>query len=200
AKFYKNPVFSSIMNYYVGREASILVLPWDSEPVLLFQNKEGTDMKRIFSILVFSCLFFLIGIQTSFAETDRIRGAERFETAVEISKTGWESSEYVIIANGFSFPDALAGGPLAYPHDAPILLTRVSGLSDETKAESKRLSASKAIILGGTAAISEDVVEQLEDLGLEVERIGGKDRYITAALISEKISSTQAVLANGMNF
>ncbi|WP_453993292.1 cell wall-binding repeat-containing protein [Bacillus nitroreducens] len=157
-------------------------------------------MKRIFSVLVFSCLFFLIGIQTSFAETDRIRGAERFETAVEISKTGWESSEYVIIANGFSFPDALAGGPLAYTHDAPILLTRVTSLSDETKAEIKRLKASKAIILGGTAAISEDVVEQLEDLGLEVERIGGKDRYITAALISEKIPSTQAVLANGMNF
>lgn len=141
-----------------------------------------------------------MGIQDSYAATERIEGEDRFETAVEISKAGWESSEYVIIANGLSFPDALAGGPLAYRYDAPILLTRTTKLAERTLEEIERLSASKAVVLGGTVAISQDVVDQLEAKGLTVERIGGKDRFATAALIAEKIPSKQAVLANGMDF
>lgn len=88
----------------------------------------------------------------------------------------------VVIARDDNFPDALAAGPLLA--DAPLLLTPTSHLHDDVAAEIQRLSPRHAIVLGGTAAISPDVVVQLEGLGLDVRRIGGADRVATAALIA----------------
>lgn len=87
--------------------------------------------------------------QIDFTDTaERISGADRYQTAIEVSKQGWEQSETVVIARGDSFPDALAGAPLAYKLDAPILLTKSNKLSSEVKIELNRLGAEKAVILG----------------------------------------------------
>ena len=130
----------------------------------------------------------------------RISGIDRYETAIAISQTGWESADTVVIATAGNFPDALAGGPLAYLEDAPILLTRSHKLHSETREEIERLGAGKAIILGGSGAVSDAVEAELDEMNLETERVGGKTRYETAALIAEKLDSTRAVVANGLNF
>lgn len=54
---------------------------------------------------------------------ERLWGSDRYGTAVEISKKGWTASEYVIIARGSGYTDALCAGPLARKYNAPILLT-----------------------------------------------------------------------------
>lgn len=132
---------------------------------------------------------------------DRIAGADRYETAVEISKQGWDASNTIVLARGDHFPDALAGSPLAYHMDAPILLTK-ERLPAEVKKEIQRLGAEKAVVLGGTEAVSPFVENQLKGLGLTVQRIGGKDRFVTAANIAAVLNGEpeQAVLANGMDF
>lgn len=57
------------------------------------------------------------------------------------------------------------------------------------------------IILGGNEAVSGVVEEELTALGLEVERVGGRDRYETAGLIAKKLpDSDTAVLSNGGSF
>ncbi|QGS69556.1 S8 family serine peptidase [Oceanobacillus sp. 143] len=43
----------------------------------------------------------------------RIFGTSRYDTAVEVSKDGWDSADTVILAQGKEFADALAGIPLA---------------------------------------------------------------------------------------
>lgn len=136
------------------------------------------------------------------SSTERIKGETRYETAVEISKAGWTSADTVVIARGDSFPDALAGAPLAYKHDAPILLTDKDVLTKSVKEEIARLGAKNVIILGGTAAVDNYVEYQLEGMGLDVERIGGKDRWATAANIAARMGGTpeKAVIANGNNF
>ncbi|WP_409252056.1 cell wall-binding repeat-containing protein [Bacillus sp. SCS-153A] len=136
------------------------------------------------------------------AGTERIMGETRYETAVEISKAGWESAETVVIARGDSFPDALAGAPLAYKHNAPILLTDKGALTRVVKEEISRLGAKNVIILGGTGAVDNFVEYQLEGMGLDVERIGGKDRWETAANIAARLggSPEKAVMVNGNNF
>ena len=131
---------------------------------------------------------------------DRFSGTDRYKTAVEISKNGWNTSDVVILAKGRDFPDALAGGPLAYQENAPILLTNLNELTMDTENEIERLKAHKVIILGGTGAISPKVESQLQAMGLNVERIAGKNRYETAALIAKKIPSSKAIVANGSNF
>ncbi len=113
----------------------------------------------------------------------RLSGSCRYETAVKISRAGWPAgADTVIITGGDNFPDALAGVPLAYVLDAPILLTPTGYLHNHTWNEIISLGASHAIILGGTGAVSDNVRHDLENnLGLTVERIAGACRYETAA-------------------
>jgi len=133
-------------------------------------------------------------------KTNRIAGSSRYSTAVAISQEGWATSDTVILATGVDFPDALAGGPLAYKENAPILLTKPTSLSAETELEIKRLKAKKVIILGSKGAISLEVEAKLKSMGVAVERIGGSNRFDTAALIAKRLPSNQAVIAYGFNF
>ncbi len=135
-------------------------------------------------------------------QVERVSGEDRYKTAIEVSKQGWEEADTVVIARGDSFPDALAGAPLAFKEDAPILLTKSKRLSAEVKAEIERLGAKKAIILGGTGAVSDYVGYQLKGEGLSVERIKGADRYETAANIAARLdgSPDKAVIADGRNY
>lgn len=133
---------------------------------------------------------------------ERISGDTRYDTAVSIASNGFEAADTVILAQGTGFADALAGAPLAFKMDAPILLTEVNHLTESTKSELKRLGAKKVIILGGEEAVSKRVSKTLDEMGLSVERIGGKDRFETSLLIAKKITNDpdKVIVANGMNF
>jgi putative cell wall-binding protein/lysophospholipase L1-like esterase len=134
--------------------------------------------------------------------SSRISGSDRYETAAAIANYGWAKSDTVIIARGDNFADGLSGTPLAYKLDAPILLTKTDTLSLPTREEIARLDAKNAIILGGDAAINENVFNQLEALGLTVRRIAGKNRYETATKIATEvsISPSTALLINSNSY
>lgn len=138
----------------------------------------------------------------NYFNVDRISGETRYQTAVEVSKKGWTSSNTVIIAAGNQFPDALTGTPLAYSLNAPILLTQNHSLPTETKIEITRLKAKSVIILGGTSVVSEGVTTQLKNMGLSIERISGSDRYETSVNIAKRLSgqTDTAVIVYGKNF
>lgn len=132
----------------------------------------------------------------------RLSGESRYETAIAVSKQGWDSADTVVIARGDQYADALTAAPLADQEDAPVLLTRSGSLPSTVAEEIERLGATKAIVLGGSLAVSADVEGQLDDLGLEVERVGGKTRYDTAVAIANKLETdaTDAVVVSGMDF
>lgn len=139
----------------------------------------------------------------------RTFGGTRFDTAIAMSQT-FDSSEYVVLATGRSYPDALAGVPLAYALDAPILLTERDHIPDEVVAEILRLGATKAIVLGGTTAMSDNIVAQLRSIGMDgntIERIFGATRYETAKAIALRLQQVygagtidKAFVATGLNF
>lgn len=141
---------------------------------------------------------------TQFDNATRISGENRFETAVSISREGWNSAETVVIADGFQYADALAGAPLAASLNSPILLSRQNKLDPATVNEIKRLGAKKAIILGGENALSSQVLNELKSLGLTTQRIAGKNRYATAGLIADELvkrtGTNQAILVSGEDF
>ena len=133
----------------------------------------------------------------------RISGSTRYHTAVEVSKKGWPNgANTVLIARGDSYPDALAGAPLAAKLDAPILLSRPDSLPDVTKEEIKRLGATEVIILGGPGAISDKVKNEINPIVSKVDRIRGVNRFETALKIAEKLGSNsgKAIVATGYNF
>lgn len=137
--------------------------------------------------------------------TSRLYGQTRYETAVAISKSGWNSSTYVVLARGDLFPDALAGASLAAEYSAPMLLTYPKSLTTATKEEISRLKATKVIILGSEDAVSTQVADDLKNqLGItDIKRFGGATRYETAGLIAQELSppvNKTAFVATGENY
>lgn len=135
---------------------------------------------------------------------ERINGETRYDTAAKISQAGFESADTVVIANAMNFADALSGVPLAYQNDAPILLANGDSLRASTTKEIYRLSAKKAIILGGEFAVSKEVEAELKAMGLSTDRLAGDTRFETAELIADELitytNSDKAVVVDGYNF
>ncbi len=124
------------------------------------------------------------------AEIIRIGGENRIETASMIAGEGWNSCGTVLLANSRSFPDALAGVPLAGALGAPILLTgNGSSLEKEVRNQLVHLGVRNVYILGGTSAVSGDIEAQLKEMGCRVNRLQGKDRFATAVAIADKMIS-----------
>jgi spore germination protein YaaH len=132
----------------------------------------------------------------------RIAGNTLYDTALEISRTGWDSAPSVVLATGENFPDALAGSVLARQVNGPLLLTPTKTLSSQVLEELDRLNTQKVYILGGKAAVSTTVQETLEQNGYAVDRLWGEDQYGTAAEIAKVAtpSSNKAFLVNGKLF
>ena len=119
---------------------------------------------------------------------ERIFGANRFLTSVEISKKACSTADTVVIASGMSFADALAGVSYAKALNAPILLVAPKSISSDTLNEIERLGAKKAVILGGTGAVGDEVEKAIKNKGINnIERIAGKSRFVTAAEIASKL-------------
>jgi putative cell wall-binding protein len=130
----------------------------------------------------------------------RVAGESRIETAIEISKTGWESSQTVILARADHPADALAAASLSGAYEAPILLTYTNSLPNSVIQELNRLQVSKIYVLGGIMAISNNVANELTELGFSVERINGQTRFATAVNINKEAGTdqgTKAIVVNG---
>lgn len=134
---------------------------------------------------------------------ERIAGKDRYETSAFIAarSSGGMAVEHVVLATGQDFPDALAGSPLASMYAAPILLTKQNALPEITKSALQVLNTKSVTILGGTGAVSKQAEKSLKQMGIQVDRIAGIDRYATAAAIADELPPTdEVVIASGRNF
>ncbi len=137
-----------------------------------------------------------------------IQGDDRYSTNVAVSKAAYpDGADVVIVATGENWPDALGGATLANAVSGPILLTKRNQLPSVVLAEIRRLGATQAIILGGTSAVSAGVEAALMSELESVRRIGGSNRYATAAAIAkasvEALGGTYdgtVLCATGSNF
>lgn len=134
-------------------------------------------------------------------EVIRVAGTGRYATAAAAATRAYpEGTDEVVLASGRAFPDALAAGGLAGSLDAPILLTEPGALPAPTVAALGELDPAQVTIIGGTTAITDAVAAELAELGYDVDRIAGDDRYGTAARAAAEVGGTTAVLASGRKF
>ncbi|TWH59713.1 putative cell wall-binding protein [Desulfitobacterium sp. LBE] len=132
---------------------------------------------------------------------ERVSGNDRYQTAIEIAKAGWRTSDYAIIASGENFPDALCASPLTQKYQAPILLTSKNVLPTETQKQLLEMKVKNAILIGGTGVISEKVAGAIKELGISVSRLAGDDRYGTSLAIAKEIGKfDKAIIASGLNY
>lgn len=117
-----------------------------------------------------------------------IAGNDRYETAVKLSKSKYNTSDTVIIVNNQAVIDGVTAAPLAYNLDAPILLTYPEVLGGTTKNEITRLKAKKVIIVGSEGIINNSVVNELKSMGItDITRLAGSDRYDTSLAVAQYI-------------
>lgn len=130
-------------------------------------------------------------------------GANRYETAYAIASSLYDNSvdnlNEVVIASGRNFPDALVGGSIAARKGAPLLLAD----TDVTPWLLDYLRGTKVTIIGGLGAVSNNAEAQLKNATLNVQRVGGANRYDTAvkALQTTFAGHQDTVfVASGANF
>lgn len=145
----------------------------------------------------------------TFASTNnRLAGEDRFQTARVISeKFNQGTVQDVILATGNNFPDALSVSVLAAKLSAPILLVnnKANNSSESFNYITQHLSKSGTVhIIGGTGVIDKGFETKLNQLGfINIDRIGGYDRYDTDYLIAQKLAvgkATPVVIASGEDF
>ena len=139
------------------------------------------------------------------ANVGRLGGADRFGTAAAVSQAQFPGGHAgaVVLARGDDYPDALVAGPLAGAKRAPLLLSVGGSLPPVTKTELQRVlpAGGMVYVLGGTGAVPVSVATQLTDLGYQVVRYGGADRFATAVQVAGALGDPGTVLlATGTNF
>lgn len=118
---------------------------------------------------------------------ERLKGNDRYETSVKVMEKTKEfvDAEYLLIASGKNFPDALSATSFMADHKALMVLS---------DGNSYPKSDLQEIAIGG--------VNQLPLNGFTGERIAGNDRYQTALAIARRSfeNNENAILANSKVF
>jgi len=144
------------------------------------------------SILLKSNRVYAYSISNGIQNVVRIGGTNRFDTSSKIAEHGWKQSDNVVLVGAESdvdFADALAGTPLAYSLNAPILLTNIISTPDEISDEISKLKAKNIYILGGTGTVSQVQENIFKSEGYAVTRIAGATRYDTAIKIADELNN-----------
>ena len=131
------------------------------------------------------------------AKTERLFGATRYETNIEILKAAGVKNEAILVCDGRNFADSLS----ASAAKLPILLVR-GALNDVQKKYLNTLPGNDYYLIGGTGVLPTALENDINSNYGAVERLGGADRYETSTKVAEKFfeKPEKAVVAYAMNY
>jgi len=134
----------------------------------------------------------------------RVGAADRYGTSVAISAANFDpATQTVYVASGMNYPDALSAAPAAALRDAPLLLVPPTSLPGNVRDEIVRLTPAQIVVVGGTSAISQSVVLELQKIA-PVRRDAGQDRFATSRAVAEGAflpgGADVAYIATGLGF
>ena len=137
--------------------------------------------------------------------TIRLYGSTRYETSLEILRKCNSSSDTVIVATGANYADSLSISPFAYVTKSPIVLCDpYGGLTQEAIEAIRAGGFSRAILVGGNAAVPDVVISQLNNANIAtdgIRRLSGATRYETSTQITAfEITETSLFTADPLGF
>jgi hypothetical protein len=160
-----------------------------------------TKIRKLAVLAILAMVIALMPAQLFAANADanslRLAGDDRHQTALQISYAGWDKAETVILApsNQANLVDALAAAPLAGQLGAPILLTPVDRLDSNVKARLVTLGAKKVYVVG---AIADSVTAEVEAMNnVTAVALKGSNRCDTAAQINGLLTNPQGTFVVG---
>lgn len=149
------------------------------------------------ALLVVAVVALAMAASPGAAGTDQvvtIPTGDATETSIGFSQLVFDddATDEVLLASDQVFADALASGSLQATR--PLLLNDPDELETDVLAEIDRLGADTVRILGGTAAIAEQVTDDLQAEGLTVRRTFGPTRLETAEQIAQLAEEPQRII------
>ena len=195
----ENVVLASGFNFADALSAGQLASALDAPLLLSSQDKLDSQTKNEIERLKAKKVFVVggdnaiskTGVDTTLKsekiDVTRLEGQDRYSTSQKVMEKTKEiiNPEYLLIASGKNFPDALAATSFFVNHKSVMVLS-----DGETYPQSNL----QEIAIGGT--------NQLPLKGFKGKRVSGKDRYETALEIA-KLSfdkNNNAILASGEIF
>ena len=159
-----------------------------------FENApQLSHLQRMFLVLagaLFSLAVLCVFANTAFASPllDEYQGDTRYDTAALEAQAAFPdgvTSGYGVLVCGENngWADALSASSLAGMLDAPVLLTNTAELPDTTSNLISDLGIDHVIIVGGSAAVSEDVEASVNECVSTVERVSGQNRQETQSAV-----------------
>ena len=122
---------------------------------LALREMQPTKVMILGGTAVVSSVVQRVVEQATGATVIRLAGYDRYETsAFAMLSTFPSGTQTMYVANGESFPDALAGGAAAVHGGVPLLLATSEGLLLSTQYALADLRPQQIVILGGPAMIS----------------------------------------------
>ena len=94
----------------------------------------------------------------------RLSGTDRYETSANIAKYAYKDFNEAIVASGENPVDALAASTLTGKKEAPILLTNKNKIPKSIKKIIEDMDIGKITIVGGENSITDNVMDDMEDL------------------------------------
>ncbi len=118
---------------------------------------------------------------------DRISGANRYETSLELLKSAVPGKP-IFLATGSGFADALSAAPAAASVGGRVVLTQKAKMSPELLSRLNELGPSQIYVIGGENAVSKAVFNQAKAVAPS-KRISGTSRYDTSLKIYKEFFS-----------
>jgi putative cell wall-binding protein len=131
---------------------------------------------------------------------ERVSGKTAYATAAALSTRSFPAgADAVVVASADDFWGAIAAGPAAAALSAPLLLVTRDKLPGETATELRRLAPGRVIVVGSEASVSKGVLDAIDRIVPDVERVSGRDRYALAAAVANRFfpSATTVVATSG---
>ncbi|GAA0122636.1 cell wall-binding repeat-containing protein [Clostridium faecium] len=164
-------------------------------------------MKNVKKLVAMAIIASTVGVSTVYAAPiNEIVGKTAIETAIELAEKSWDGNwkdeKTAVLApqNEENLVDALAVSPLAYSKKAPILLVNKGDEVNEPVLEKlKAKEINKVYLASGEGILTDKMKEQLEAEGIEVIRVGGKNRIETSENIAKELGEYSKVAVVGYN-
>ncbi len=156
-------------------------------------------IKRRITGLVLSFILLISSCENIFADSKynkKLIDGDTKQISMTLNKDVFKKSNDIVLINENGLIDAISATPLAYKLDAPIITTKSKKLDPETINYIKELGAKRVTIIGGSKNISKSIEKNLQNIGLETNRIYGEDRYETSLMIAKEMNNINKDIYN----
>lgn len=149
-------------------------------------------------------------LETAGYTVERVNGATRIETAVALASKVYPTVTQAVIARAYSddsdptraFADTLATSNFAAATQMPVLFTESDRLTESTRAYLAASAVEFVTVAGGTDAVSDAVVNEInavldeKDAAADVVRVSGTNRFATASAMAGALGASTAGAAD----